>query len=471
MQEKANNKMLIKNTGIIAVGNISTKLINFLLLPLYTALISTEDYGIIDLLSTYSTLLIAIVSLQLFQAAFRFVAVERDNLDNSRYVLSTIFGATVFASAIYIVLFVVCSPFIYIRQKWYLLAQVLASIYLMLVTNSIRGLGDNVTYAFSNFLSAAITLILNVLFLVVFRWDAMSMLVAYIVGPIMGGTVAFVYKKMWNYLGIRYIKVSKIKEYLRYSAPLVPNELSWWVLHASDRTIISIALGVAANGLIAVASRFSNIYTTIFSVFNTAWTEQCVLHYKEEGGKEYLAKTVIVVTKIFTSMTIGLVATMPFVFYIMVNVKYQDAYGIIPIYLFAVYFNVIIGLLSPIYLVHNETGKVAKSTICAALINIVVDILLVPFVGVYAAAISSLVAYFIISLWRLLDVRKHYVKIDFSGRFIVVSVLVLLVVIMGYYMNIFWGKIICFIIALIYALILNREILKNTLAKFLKHKK
>ena len=294
----------------------------------------------------------------------------------------------------------------------------------MLVTNSIRGLGDNVTYAFSNFLSAAVTLILNVLFLVVFRWDAMSMLVAYIVGPIMGGTVAFIYKKMWDYLGVRYIKVSKIKEYLRYSAPLVPNELSWWVLHASDRTIISIALGVSANGLIAVASRFSNIYTTIFSVFNTAWTEQCVLHYKEEGGKEYLAKTVIVVTKIFTSMTIGLVATMPFVFYIMVNVKYQDAYGIIPIYLFAVYFNVIIGLLSPIYLVYNETGKVAKSTICAALINIVVDILLVPFVGVYAAAISSLVAYFIISLWRLLDVRKHYVKIDFSGRFIVVSVLV-----------------------------------------------
>ena len=135
MQEKANNKMLIKNTGIIAVGNISTKLINFLLLPLYTALISTEDYGIIDLLSTYSTLLIAIVSLQLFQAAFRFVAVERDNLDNSRYVLSTIFGATIFVSAIYVVLFVACSPFIYIRQKWYLLAQVLASIYLMLVTN------------------------------------------------------------------------------------------------------------------------------------------------------------------------------------------------------------------------------------------------------------------------------------------------------------------------------------------------
>ena len=91
MKEKANNQTLIKNTGIIAIGNISTKMINFLLLPMYTALISTKDYGTIDLLSTYSTLLMAIVSLQLFQATFRFVAVERENSSNIRHVLSTMF--------------------------------------------------------------------------------------------------------------------------------------------------------------------------------------------------------------------------------------------------------------------------------------------------------------------------------------------------------------------------------------------
>lgn len=470
MKEKANNRTLIKNTGIIAIGNISTKMINFLLLPMYTALISTKDYGTIDLLSTYSTLLMAVVSLQLFQAAFRFVAVERENSDNIRHVLSTMFFLSFVAALIYTILFVASSPFIHMQQKWYLLFQVLANIYLMLITNSVRGIGDNTTYAFANFLSAAVTLILNVLFLVVFHWNAMTMLVAYIVGPIIGGTEAFIYSKLWRYISIKFIDFSKMKLYLQYAVPLVPNELSWWVVHASDRTIISATLGVAANGLIAVASKFSSIYTTVFSVFNTAWTEQCVLHFEEEGGKEYLSRTMVTVTRLFTSMTIGLIAVMPFVFPIMVNSKYQGAYGLIPVYLIAVYFNVLIGLISPIYLIHNETGKVAKSTFGAAVINIVVDILLVKFIGAYAAPVSSVAAYLVISFWRLWDIKKRYMKIPFTKVFVLNTLVTLIIVLVGYCAKKIVIQSICLLIAILYAVITNREILNSILQKLMNRK-
>lgn len=465
MQEKANNKTLLKNTGIIAIGNISTKMINFLLLPMYTALISTEDYGTIDLLSTYSTLLMAVVSLQLFQAAFRFVAVERENPENAKCVLSTVFFLSAGAALAYTFLFVAFSPLIHLQQKWYLLFQVLANIYLMLVTNAVRGLGDNTIYAFSNFLSAAVTLILNVLFLVVFRWNAMTMLVAYILGPVIGGTVAFVRKKLWRFLSVRAINLEKAKLYLRYAAPLVPNELSWWVVHASDRSIVSAVLGVAANGLIAVASKFSSIYTTAFSVFNTAWTEQCVLHFNEEGGKEYLSKTMVTVTRLFTALTIGLIACMPFVFPVMVNSKYQEAYGLIPIYLLAVYFNVLIGLISPIYLIHNETRKVAKSTFGAAVINIAVDLLMIPFIGVYAAPVSSVAAYLVISFWRLWDVEKRYLNIPFTRTFVISAVVVLSGIMVGYYSKIFFAQVFCLLVAVAYAVIANQEILRTMVEK------
>lgn len=129
MTEKANNKTLIKNTGIIAIGNISTKLINFLLLPLYTSLISTEDYGTIDLLSTYTTLILAVVSLQLYQAVFRFVAVDRDDPEKTKSTITTIFGLSFIAAVVYAISFVILSPFFHFRQKWYLLFQVLANIY------------------------------------------------------------------------------------------------------------------------------------------------------------------------------------------------------------------------------------------------------------------------------------------------------------------------------------------------------
>ena len=65
------NKALFKNTGIIAIGQISTKIVNFLLLPLYTALLTTQEYGLVDILSTYSALIVVIVGLQINQAVFR----------------------------------------------------------------------------------------------------------------------------------------------------------------------------------------------------------------------------------------------------------------------------------------------------------------------------------------------------------------------------------------------------------------
>ena len=72
-------KDLIKNTGILAIGNIATKAITFLLLPLYTALLNAEQYGIIENLTTYVTLLVPIINLQLSQAVFRFATEKRDN--------------------------------------------------------------------------------------------------------------------------------------------------------------------------------------------------------------------------------------------------------------------------------------------------------------------------------------------------------------------------------------------------------
>lgn len=461
---KANNKTLLKNTGIIAIGTISTKMINFLLLPMYTALISTEDYGTIDLLSTYVTLLMAVASLQIYQAVFRFVAVERESFDRVKTVLSTMYAITIGGLVVYGGLCLVIFPLVSMPYKWYLLVQVIANVYLSMVTNSVRGLGDNSAYAFANFLSAAISLVLNVLFLVVFRWPAMTMLWAYILGPVMGGTVAFIHKRMWRFLDPRDVNLQSVKIYLQYALPLIPNELSWWVVHASDRTIISMFLGVAANGLIAVASKFSSIYSTIFSVFNTAWTEQCVLHFDEEGGRGYLAKTMVTVIKIFSGLTLLLIAFMPLAFSILVNRQYAEAYGLVPIYLMAVFFNVLIGLISPIYLINNETGKVAESTAAAAIINIGVDLLLIGPVGVYAAPVSSLCAYLAVSIWRVWDAQRRYLEIPFPWTYLVRCLAMLFVVCVGYYSEIVLLQILFALLAIVYACLENRTILVKVVA-------
>ena len=85
------NKALFKNTGIIAIGQISTKIVNFLLLPLYTALLTTQEYGLVDILSTYSALIVVIVGLQINQAVFRFLVTNRKNKEKLIEICSTTF--------------------------------------------------------------------------------------------------------------------------------------------------------------------------------------------------------------------------------------------------------------------------------------------------------------------------------------------------------------------------------------------
>lgn len=99
------NKALFTNTGIIAIGQISTKLINFFLLPLYTSLLTTEEYGLVDLLTTYTAFISVIVGLQMSQAVFRFLVTSRNNEKRIEEISSTIVAATFSVILVYTILF------------------------------------------------------------------------------------------------------------------------------------------------------------------------------------------------------------------------------------------------------------------------------------------------------------------------------------------------------------------------------
>ena len=111
---------LVKNTMILAVGNIFTKLITFFLLPLYTAILSTEEYGIIDLLNTLVSLLLPIVTFQVEQAMFRRLIEIRNNEEEKKTVISTGVFSVVIQCLIYLVLFFIVSSFIDNNYKIFL---------------------------------------------------------------------------------------------------------------------------------------------------------------------------------------------------------------------------------------------------------------------------------------------------------------------------------------------------------------
>lgn len=470
INQKNTSKALFKNTGIIAIGRISTKLVNFLLLPLYTSLLSKEEYGTIDLLSTYTALIVVVVGLQMSEALFRFLVTNRNDEERIKSIFSTVLFTTLGISLVYTAIFLVAYPFLNIPGKWYLLARVIIVLLYQIFLNATRGIGHNADYAFGSFLSAAVTIVLNVIAIAVLHLGIEAMLLAYVIGPLVS-CVFFVFKgKLYRYISFKHASTQERKTIFQYCIPLVPNELSWSVIHSSDRIVISNIISIAANGIIAAASKFSAIYTTVFSIFNTSWTEQVVLHYKDEGGKEYINDMFEKMVTFFASIAIGIIAVMPFVFNIFIDTKFNEGYGLVPFYLSAVFFNAIIGMISSIYLINNETKQVAISTMVAAAINLVIDLMLVKVIGIYAAPISSLCGYATISFWRLYDVNKRHCKISMKKR----KVLILLVMLAACFSTYYIDSTIAHMISLVFvagmAMYLNKSFISETVRLIVKKK-
>ena len=448
--------VLIKNTAIITVGKICTQMITFFLLPLYTALLTTAEYGVVDLLNTLVSLLLPIITLQIEQALFRHLLDARQNDKNIKEIISTTIFSLIIQSIIYIGIFLVVSKWINNEYKYFLATNLVASIFSSIMLQISRGLGDNKNYAIGSFITAITTIIFNVIFIIVFKLGAYGMLSASLIANIFCSIYIFIVKKVYKYISLKGFKKAVLKELWKYSIPLIPNALSWWVFNSSDRLIVSSILGLGANGILAAAHKFSTVYITIYNIFNMTWTESASLHIDDKDSSEYISKITNKVIAIFSCICFGIIAFMPFIFPIMINKTYSEAYNQIPILMLGSLANVMIGMISVIYIAKKKTKEVAKTSIISAIINIVVNLILIKYIGLYAATISTLVAYLSMLIYRYFNVKK-YIDFKFDKKLIVKTVIMAIVLLTGYYINNLFLNCILALVTVIYSILINRQ--------------
>ncbi len=314
-------KQLIKNTAIVSLGKICTQLITFLLLPLYTYILSTEEYGVVDLLNTLVSLFMPVVTLQIEQGVFRYLLDSRGNKENEKCIISNTVIFTIFQTIIYSFVFIIASNWIHNDYKYFLAVNLVATMFSNIFLQISRGLGDNTKYAIGSFLSGAVSVILNVLFIVVFKWGAYGILSATLIGNITCASYIFFSKKLGEYISFKKKDHQILKQMLKYSVPLVPNMLSWWIVNASDRMIISTILGIAQNGIYSAANKFSGVVSTLYSVFNLTWTESAALNIESEDRDNFFSEIFGFTIRFFGTVCIGIIAVMPFVFNILINEK------------------------------------------------------------------------------------------------------------------------------------------------------
>ena len=462
-------KQLMKNTIIIAIGKLSTQIISYLLLPLYTSKLDPSEYGNYDFICTLSIFLCPIITLLMEESMFRYLIDANSKVERKKIITQTIIY-TFAGTVVFTVLASLIMGFGTDYTPMYITAIitfVISNILIGLSNALSRGLGKIKLYSISNFILGISTIILNIVFILALKAGAEGLLWANTIANAFTAIVILGILKLPKYIG----KIDKplMKDMIKYSVPLVPNSISWSIINMSDRIILTQMVSSAANGIYAMANKFPNIINVLYGYFYTAWKESAAKIVKEENKNQYYNSIYHDAKRFLYAVTICLIAVMPFAFPIFINEAYDEAYIYIPIVMIATYYSNLSSFYGGIFSAYKDTKIMGTTTIVAAVINLVVDLIFVNTFKIYAACFSTLIANLIVYFYRKKKLKKYLKlkELKWQGPMLFLAIICLAyyakyIPAIGNNIVLLWViNVISLIIAVLYSLLNNWRFIKG----------
>lgn len=402
------SKYLLKNTVAFAIGKVGTRLITFFLVPLYTYALSTEEYGTVDLISTICIVLMPILILNIHESVMRFCL---DRGADYRKIMSIGLVILAGATVIGLVLIPAAKLFPEIAEYGFLIyAYVITMGYSQVFLYYLRGQEKVTAYSVGNIIHTAVAAGLNILFLVTFHWGVKGYLLAYTCSNIASALYAAVVGRVD--LAIRGFRLDSrlSRMMLRFSVILIPNTFMWWIINSSDRVMVAAMVGTAANGIYAVSYKIPSMLSIMSEIFNQAWSYSAIREHGSADEAEYHNRMYNNMVQTLIFITAGVLLVIKPFLKLYVSEEYYSAWTYTPYLLIGFLFLSLATFLATSYTVHKNSLGFLLSSMMGASINILLNLLLIPKIGVTGAALATCLSYITVYLFRGIHTRK-YLKI------------------------------------------------------------
>ena len=388
-------KELIKNLG-------------FFLIPLYTAVLTTEEYGSYDFIFTTISLLVPLLTLNISEAALRFL-IEKKNSKSQiinitiKYNLLSIFIIFIFVILNYLFNFIELFNTYVI---YFILMYVCNLIYVMM-QNIIRGMDRLNDIAVSGIINSIFTLGLNLIFLLYFKIG----LTGYFLSTIFANFIAslFLFFKI-DYKSINLkdkIDPKVDKEMRDYGKPLALNSIAWWINSVSDRYFVTFICGLAVNGVYSISYKIPSILSMFQSIFNQAWVISAAKEYDKNDSNNFFSNTYKSYNYIMVICCSLLIIFAKIIAKFLYLKDFYSAWIYTPFLLLSCVFGANSGFFGGVFSAVKNSKIIGVTTLIGALLNIVFNFILVIIIGPLGAAISTAFSYFVVWIIRLIYVKKY----------------------------------------------------------------
>lgn len=402
------SRYLAKNVGLLTISQFGTKLLSFFLVPLYTNVLSTTEYGTYDLFNSTVSLLIPILTLNICDASLRF-SIDKENDKKDIFSVSMFHFLIGMAIVGFAILFNNLSGLFPIIHDYSILFFVLFTATALngILTYFARGIDCVKEVAISGVICSASMLSLNIIFLLPLHMGLLGYFLANILGITAQGLYLFIAIKGWKYIRIGKFSPYLHKDMLKYSGPMIINNIAWWVTNVSDRYIVTWVCGIAANGIYSVSYKIPSILTIFQTIFNQAWTLSAVKDFDPNDKNGFFTNMYNSYNVSMTVICSVLIIGSRFIAKLLYAKDFFVAWKYVPFLLVSVVFGALAGYLGGIFGAVKDTKVFAQSTLVSAIVNIILNIILTKKIGVIGAAIATAVAYMITWLIRIIKVKKY----------------------------------------------------------------
>lgn len=447
--------------GILTISNFSSKILIFLLVPLYTSVLTTTEYGSYDLSVSTATLFYPILTCNIVDAVMRFLMdKESDNKKiasiGMKFILISLilFGAGMFflyATGIWPDIHGL-EGFIFLYYTSYVINQFLIQF--------AKGLEKIKEMGISGVVSTLVTVSANILFLIVFKWGLTGFFIANILAQGMSAIYLGLKIKIIDYIDNLHTDNLLEKEMLAYSIPLIASTIGWWINSTADKYVVAFMIGVSANGLLSVAYKIPQILNTIQGIFIQAWQISAIKEYGEKDTAVFYGNTFAIINLMMCACCSWLIVLTRPISYLLFAKDFYVAWKYVPFLLISSIFNCASGLLGPILSAQKNSKAMMWSALIGASVNIVMNIVLVYFCGIQGATIATVICSYVIYALRKKAIGKA-ILIDKYWSVLLTWVLLCFQAFVASYVSNYYLEILIMLILLV----VNIQTIKKVLLK------
>lgn len=426
-------KYLAKNVGVLALSQFGTKILSFFLVPLYTSILTTAEYGIFDLFYTTVSLLIPFLTLNIVDSTLRFT-LDKENNNGEIFSISVKYIAR--GSLIVFVLLLMnwfCNFVPSLKEYgiflWLLFVLTTVS---GLLTNFARGIDKVTDVAVSSVLCSVVLIFLNIIFLIPMGLGLLGYFWANILGLFAQVLYLCVRLKVWNYFKFEVINKNLEREMLDYCKPMIINGVAWWINSTSDRYAVTLLCGVAINGIYSVGYKIPSILNIFQTIFSQAWTLSAVHDFDSKDSSGFFSRMYNMYNMGMTIVCSILIISARILAKILYAKDFFGAWKYVPFLLIGIVFGALSGYIGGIFAAVKNSKIFAKSSMIGALINLILNFILVHFIGALGAAISTAISYWVVWVIRVAHMKKYmeiklFLKRDYTSYFILLLQSIMLI--------------------------------------------